>query len=297
MTVIKKIEKAGISYRIGEDTSKISSIRTGGIAFAALYPQNINELTVALQILKSEAMPYKILGASTNTFFSDDGYDGIVVSMKKISGFALCGDNTVDVYAGEKLSKIIKRSAEYDIDLSASLYGIPGTVGGAIRNNAGAFNMEISDIFMHGIFLDLDSLKLLNLSISDLGFSYRYSVLQSERLIFLYGKLRGIAKNRRFIFADMNKIKEKRFALQPREPSLGSFYKKSGGIAASKLIDEAGLKGYSVGGAKISNKHAGFIVNTGAATSKDVITLSKYTESKIKEKYGITLVREAEFIK
>ncbi len=298
MTVIKHFQKLFIEYKIGVDTSKMSSIRAGGIAFAAVFPKNTSELINVIKILKAEGMPYKIIGGATNIFFSDEMYDGVIISLKNISGADICVNNNVDidVYTGTSISKLIKSSAELGIELSSSLFGIPGTVGGAVRNNAGAFGSEIADIFISGTFIDTDTMSLNYLSHSDLNFSYRHSVLQKENLIFLCGKFRGKLKDKQSILEDIEKIKNERINSQPSLPSLGSFYKRHGLLPVSKLIDEAGLKGFSVGGAEISKKHAGFIINSCGATSRDIVTLANYIEKMIKEKFGVNLIREAEFV-
>ena len=295
MNLLDFLKTVNVYCEKNSDTSKITSIRAGGKAKYILYPKSIDDLIVIIKSLKMLRQKYKIIGGCTNTFFSDMGYDGVIVSTKCIKGKNVSGDS-ISVCCGESLASLLQYCAANGYNIAAELFGIPGTLGGAVRNNAGAFGKDISDSFISGEFFDCDSYNIFTLSKREMQFSYRSSILQKENLVFLHGnfKIEPLAVD--IIKNNFRDVVNKRIASQPTEPSLGSFFKRSNEIIPSKMIDLAGLKGTRVGDAEISKKHAGFIVNRGCASANDINELAILVEKTIFEKYGIRLLREAEYV-
>lgn len=298
MTITEHLESKGIGYTKNAETKKLSSIRAGGRAKLLVYPKSTAELIYLLELMKTDGGKYKIIGNLTNVFFSDDGYEGTLICTKLMSKMIPGSDElSVKAQAGASLSKILLFGAGAGIDLSCALFGIPGTLGGALFNNAGAFGSEISSSFISGEFFDLDCMKIIHIASDEMDFSYRNSLMQRERLVFLEGTLSGYHRDGDSIISDLMRYKSKRLAKHPQEPSLGSFFKKGKSYSASKLIDDAGLKGYSIGGASVSEKHAGFLINKGGATASEINELANFIEDTVYDKYSVKLHREAEFVK
>ena len=295
MPIKTALADRSIEYQENFPTSKISSVKAGGNAEIAIFPTNITQLTVVVDICLKQGIPYKIIGGCTNTCFSDRGFNGAIIWTGRLRSFSLIG-STLNVECGISLAAIQRTLLNDSVAFVPDLFGIPGRVGGALRNNAGAFLDEISNGFLCGEFFDTETRKTIKLEKSDLDFSYRHSLIGND-LIFLSGTFKVTLSDKESIKKIHSDTLAKRIANHPKEPSLGSFFKRTeNGIPASKLIDEAGLKGYRLGGAAISDKHAGFIVNRGDATVSDIEKLALYTESKIKDRYGIILEREAEIV-
>ena len=295
MPIKTALADRSIEYQENFPTSKISSIKAGGNTKIAIFPTDIAQLTAAVDICLMLRIPYKIIGGCTNTCFSDLGFNGAVIFTGRIKVFSLSG-SVLTLECGISLAAIQRTLTEDSVAFAPDLFGIPGTVGGALRNNAGAFLDEISNSFLYGEFFDTETRKTIKLDRSDLQFSYRHSLIGND-LIFLSGSFKVTLSDKGSIKKIHSDTLAKRIANHPKEPSLGSFFKRTeNGIPASKLIDKAGLKGYRLGGAAISDKHAGFIVNLGNATVCDIERLALYTESKIKDRYGIILEREAEIV-
>jgi len=289
------LNKHNIKYVCNLSTSRLSSIKAGGIAKYVVYPINVTEIALSIKICESFAYRYKMIGASTNTFFSDNGFDGVIICTRRFSNIKF-SDTYVIADAGISLAKLLKNACENGIYLAEGLYGIPGTLGGAAVNNAGAYGASLSDIFEYGYFYDVNNAKYLRLDSNELEFSYRSSILKSKNLVLLKAILKGTRKDSSEISRSFEQVMKKRKDSQPSLPSLGSFFKRNQGVIPSHLIDKAGLKGLSFGGAEVSQKHAGFIVNTGNATATDIDTLAKKIEKIILEKYNVTLLREAELV-
>ena len=295
MLIENYFQKFGIEYDNDFSTAKLSSIKTGGIAKHVVYPKTIEEFVLSIRICRSLSERYKIIGGCTNTFFSDDGFDGAVILTKRLTCVTFF-KNEITAEAGLPLTALLKKASYAGIELKSELFGIPGSLGGAVRNNAGAFNASISEIFAYGSFYDLTSDRIFKADANDLGFSYRNSILQSRNIVFLNGVFKGKRSQTDNVSEKFNEFLSRRRESQPKDASLGSFFKRSNGIIPAILIDKAGLKGKGVGRAKVSEKHAGFIINTGGATSSDVDMLANTIEHEILNKYGIALVREAEFV-
>ena len=296
MTITEQFDKHNLNYDTNYQTSRMSSMKCGGAANLVVYPKTTNELILAIKIAAEYCERYKIIGGCTNTFFADEGYDGALISTRLLSSVTI-HNSKINIQAGAPLVSVLRYSAEQGIDLGAGLYGIPGTIGGAVRNNAGAFSSETSSVFSRGSFYDIRADKILTLDKDDLTFGYRSSILQRESLVFICGVFEGKSRDTRAILKDFNAVLKRRCEMHPKESSLGSFFKRNEGVIPARLIDELGLKGMRVGFAEVSKKHAGFIVNVGGATSRDVDDLATKIERTVYDAYRVTLVREAELVK
>ncbi|MCL1831020.1 MAG: UDP-N-acetylmuramate dehydrogenase [Oscillospiraceae bacterium] len=269
---------------------------TGGKAKAIYCPNSIEELTELLRELDKTNQKRYILGNGSNVLALDEGYDGAVILTKRFGNIQSLG-NTVISDAGISLSKLCEFVRDSSLTGLEPLYGIPGTVGGAIYMNAGAFDKEIKDVLVSVIVIDRDY-NLQVLTVDQCEFDYRNSCFQRDNsLIILAAKFRLATDNREDITERMNEIAAKRAAAQPLEyPSCGSTFRRPTGSYASKLIDESGLKGYSIGGAMVSTKHAGFIVNYDNATSSDILALIDEVQRVVSLKTGYELIPEIKIL-
>ena len=284
-----------ISYDINYDTARLSHIKAGGVADYIAFPETEDQLVNIIREFTENSISYKIIGNCSNVFFSDDGFRGVIISVKQLKKVCFM-DNFLLSSPGMSIQRLMLECKRKNFAIPAQLCGIPGSIGGMVRGNAGAFGKSISDIFLWAKVYCPKKDKILIYSKNDMNFSYRSSVLDNEQLCLLEVAL-SITKEFSQVFSDkINHFSQIRSKSQPNEASLGSFFKRSDDVIPALLIDELGLKGYSVGGASISEKHAGFIINRGGACSKDINLLASYVEKRVKEAYGITLIREAEYV-
>ena len=246
-----------------------TSMRVGGTVRRLYRPESVEQLTDLVLSCREEGVPYLVIGNASNLLFPDEGYQGAVISTVGIKELSLQGGKIV-ASCGVSLSALSVFAMEHGMDGLAFAYGIPGTVGGGVYMNAGAYGGEISDCLESILALTKDG-AIRTLSREELSLSYRHSRLQEEELILLSATFRceeGIpAEIKSVMDRNMASRKEK----QPLEyPSCGSAFKRPAGHFAGALIQEAGLKGFSIGGAQVSEKHAGFVINKGGATAEDV---------------------------
>ena len=276
--------------------SDFTSFRIGGPADALLFPDTERALTELLAFLRSGSIPFRVIGNGTNLLFSDRGFRGAVISSRHIRDITVTG-TAVSAAAGVPLGILCRTLADHALDGLAPLYGIPGTVGGAVLMNAGAFGGTIADYLTYVSVCRGDG-SVSALSRESLAFSYRHSRLREERDTVLLSA--------EFVFprADSEKIREKmrqvlleRMQKQPTAlPCAGSAFLKPREGYAARYIEEAGLSGYRIGGAAVSLKHAGFIVNLGGATAADVLALLTHIRNEVEKQFGITLVPEIEYV-
>jgi len=277
------------------DTKTLSSLKAGGVAALVVYPEDAKGFVKTIRICNKNGLRYTVIGNCTNTAFADSGFDGVIISTSKLKG-AKSFEGGIRVECGVSLPYLIKHFSRLGVGLPPELSGIPGSVGGAIRNNAGAYGKSISDIFILGVFYSPTEDKLITLTNDEMNFGYRYSVLAEKKLYLIEAKLSTFTCDAESQAKDIAELAAKRRISQPHEPSLGSFFKRCDGVSAGRLIDMAGLKGFSVGGAAVSEKHAGFIINKGDAAVSDVLSVANACERSVFEKFGIVLTREAEII-
>ena len=275
--------------------ASLSTIRIGGICDLLVYPSSVTSLIHTLDILTDEHIPYLIVGGGSNLLMQDGYFGGVVVDTVNIKGKSLAGNiGTFD--CGCMLSSAIAFLRSHRLGGAEALSGIPGTVGGAFFGNSGAFGSEISDFFLSGEFYDTEKRQILTLSGNDIIFGYRFCILPMPSLILLRISLLGVAVTVEESLARVREFNATRRRTQPLEyPSLGSVFKRYNGIGAGFYIDRVGLKGCCVGGAEISAKHAGFIINRGGARASDVKSLINKATEVVSNRMGVTLIPEIRF--
>lgn len=290
------IKKSNIFFN--EPMKKYTSFKIGGPAECLIKVETQSEIKEVLKIVNENKIPLTIIGNGSNILVSDNGIKGIVLKINIDNLKIIDFNDTVEICVGSgfKLSMLSQILLQNNISGFEELSGIPGTIGGAIKMNAGAHGKEFKDIVQNVKVIDYKgNIKILNKE--DLNFSYRHSIFSEENYIILETTLRLQKGTKEQIKNKMNEYKNYRKEKQPIEyPSAGSTFKRGKDYITAKLIDEAGLKGYKIGGAEISTKHAGFIINTGNATAKDVLDLIQYVKNTIKEKFNKDIQLEIEVI-
>lgn len=282
-----------IDLRFEEPMAKHTSFRIGGGAEVMAFPRSREELA---QILKTSALldcKPAILGAGTNVLAPDEGLNGLVICLKDcLDGMERLEDTCIRVMAGVTMSRAAVFAANLGLSGLEFAHGIPGTIGGGVYMNAGAYGGEISQVCRSVEVMDMDG-NIRRLSNAQMQFSYRHSLLEEEETIVISADFLLEQKEPEQIKAKMKELIGKRTVSQPLDlPSAGSAFKRPVGGYAAALIDQAGLKGYRVGGAAISSKHAGFAVNLGGATAQDVKALLKQVSDKVFENSGIRIEPE-----
>lgn len=282
-----------LELRFDESMAKHTSFRIGGPAEVMAFPKNKEELS---QLLKMSALldtKPAILGAGTNVLAPDKGIAGLTICLKDcMDGMERIDDCAIRVAAGVTMTRAAVFAANLGLSGLEFAHGIPGTVGGGVYMNAGAYGGEIKDVCTAVEVMDMDG-NVRTLSGEEMGFSYRHSVLEETGDIVLGATFQLTSAPVDQIKGKMKELMGKRSASQPLDlPSAGSAFKRPVGGYAAALIDQAGLKGFTVGGAAISTKHAGFAVNIGGATADDVKNLLKQVSDIVFEKSGIRLEPE-----
>ena len=284
---------AGTDLRFDESMAKHTSFRIGGPAEVMAFPRNAAELSAVLAAAAQLQVKPAILGAGTNVLAPDAGLKGLCICLKDaLDGMELLEGNRIRVMGGVTMTRAAVFAANHGLSGMEFAHGIPGTVGGGVYMNAGAYGGEIRDICESVEVMDAEG-RLETFSNEQMGFSYRHSVLEETGSIVVSATFRLNPAETEEIKAKMKELQGKRSASQPLDlPSAGSAFKRPVGGYAAALIDQAGLKGFSVGGAAISTKHAGFAVNLGGATAEDVKNLLEQVSDCVYEKSGIRLEPE-----
>ena len=291
----KKIQEflPGISFRFAEPMKNHTSFRIGGPAQVMAFPKNAEELSEILKASKLLDLNIRILGAGTNILAPDEGISGLVICLKdSIDGMELLPNNRIRVAAGVSMARAAMFAAGKGLSGLEFAHGIPGSVGGGVYMNAGAYGGEICQVCESVDVMDMDG-NIHTYTSEEMGFSYRHSRLEDEGGIVLSAVFALMPKPENEIREKMQELIAKRRASQPLDkPSAGSAFKRPVGGYAAALIDGAGLKGYRVGDAAVSEKHAGFVVNVGDATAADVQELLRQVSDKIFENSGIRIEPE-----
>lgn len=273
-----------------------TSFKIGGHAGAMIYPTNMGEVLHAVSVCKNYDVDYFIMGNGSNLLVKDDGYNGVIINLGEKYNQVSVKENKVTASAGALLKDVAEIANEYCLTGMEFACGIPGTIGGAVFMNAGAYDGEMKNI--------VESVKVLGrtceitvLEQDEMHFGYRTSSFQSGEDIILEVTLDLQEGKYEAIKAKIDDFSCKREDKQPLSyPSAGSVFKRPEGYFAGKLITDAGLKGMQVGGAKVSEKHAGFIVNEGDATAQDVIDLIKLVQETVMDKFGVKLEQEVRIL-
>ena len=287
------------NIKTNEPMSKHTSFKTGGPADFFVVAKTTSDIEKIIEFAKENNIPLYVIGNGSNLLISDNGLKGIVLKIE-LDNIEFIESNSkifVKAGAGVKMMALAQRLKQLDITGFEELAGIPGTIGGANFMNAGAHGKELKDILVETKILNIKTGKIKVLKNEQQDLVYRGSVFKSKKYIILEILLELAKGSKKEIEEKMNRYLQERKEKQPMEyPSAGSTFKRGKNFITSKLIDGCGLKGYSIGGAQISEKHAGFIINKGNATSKDIIDLIEYTKKKVFEKYGEEIEEEVEKI-
>ena len=298
--ITEKIAKENVL--VDEPMKKHTSFKIGGNADFFVKAKSEEEVKHILEICRNSNIPLTIVGNGSNLLVSDNGIRGIVlkVNIDKIEidkTINLQEKTVITVGAGVPLAKLAFQLLNESLSGFEFASGIPGTIGGAIRMNAGAYGSEFKDIVVETKCMNYDG-DIVILNNEQQKFEYRKSIFKDEKYIILETKLQLTqVKDNTVIKEKMDEYKKSRLEKQPIEfPSAGSTFKRGNNFITAKLIDECGLKGYSIGGAKVSDKHAGFVINTGDATSKDVLELVNVIKEEVFKKFGKKIELEIETI-
>lgn len=269
-----------------------TTFKIGGPAKLFIYVNNENSLSVLLDFINKNNLPFFVIGKGSNLLVADEGYSGVVLSLCKSEQILeLSDENTITCSAGLPLAKVCVFAMQNNLSGLEFAWGIPGSCGGALYMNAGAYGEDISCVISEAWHIDSDNGKIQNLKKPEMELSYRKSYYTNKPLIISKMKFELTPSAQNKIREKMCENIKKRKSKQPIEfPNAGSIFKRpGGGYYAGTLIEENGLKGQSVGGAMVSPKHAGFIINTGGATANDVATLIQKIKKTVKENSGVQL--------
>ena len=290
-------EIVGRDYvRQNENMAKHCTFKCGGNAEVYVMPGSIDELVEVVNVCRQDEVPYIVIGNGSNILVSDKGYKGIIIEVNsRINKIDVIGEDIV-ADAGAKLSMIAMTAMENDLGGFEFAHGIPGNAGGATVMNAGAYGGEMKDVLKWVKVLDKDG-NVKKLDAAELEMGYRTSRVAKEGLIVLQICIGLFIGSTEEISLIMQMLMQKRKAKQPLEyPSAGSTFKRPEGYFAGKLIEDAGLKGYTVGGAMISKKHCGFVINYDNATASDIVKLIEDVRRIVKEKFDVELEPEVKII-
>lgn len=277
-----------------EPLSAYTSFKIGGSAKYAVFPHDKDALVGIVRELKKNGDKFAVIGNGSNLLVPDNGYDGVAIITTGIKNIS-CEGKIMRAGCGASLIKLSLSAYENSLTGLEFAYGIPGSVGGAVYMNAGAYVSEISEILSECLCYDTHTDEIITLDNKACDFSYRNSIFEQNagRYIILEASFLLKCGNKDDIRAMMDDFMSRRREKQPLEyPSAGSAFKRAPGYFTAKLIDDAGLKGYSVGGAQVSEKHAGFIINTGSATAGDVLSLMEHIKTTVKERFGVDIEGE-----
>ncbi len=288
------LEHHGIDYKLNEDTARLSYVGIGGTVALAAYPKNRGELLCLLSFVHANGIPYKVVGNMSNILPPDGNWEICLISTKRLRAIYYEHDMAV-AECGVPLSLLCRTMPTYGLVPPSALVGIPATVGGAVYQNAGAYGVCISDRLASVDLYDPREDRVVRVDRAQLSFSYRSSDI-SARGILLSAAITGAEGNVAESQAAMHEVSCRRRESQPSELSLGSVFLRVGDVSAAYYIETLGLKGYRIGGAVVSQKHAGFIINEGNATAKDFRSLIEFIRSRVGEQFGIALRTEIEII-
>lgn len=294
---IEFADEHGIKFLEHEDLSKHTSFKIGGPAEFFVKPSSVEQVSEIINYCNEKNVPLLPLGKGSNVLVSDNGINGVVMYFGSDFGkIKLIDDETIYCEAGAGLAALCNFALENELTGLEFAYGIPGSVGGAVFMNAGAYGGEIKDVIVYADHVDKNG-KAGKFTGEELEMSYRHSVYSGKEY-FITGAAFKLKKGEKAeIKAKMDDLIGRRFDKQPMDkPSAGSTFKRPEGAFASALIDQCGLKGYRVGGAEVSTKHAGFVVNIGGATCEDVLRLIKDVQEKVKNDTGFSLEPEVEIL-
>ncbi|WP_281703338.1 UDP-N-acetylmuramate dehydrogenase [Parvimonas micra] len=290
--------KLNCIVRYDEPLKNHTTFKIGGNCIALIEPREVSDIVETIKICRENSIKFFVIGNGSNLLVPDEGYNGVIIKLKsEFSTIQVEGEYLI-VNSGAKLSEVYTVAYKNSLTGFEFASGIPGTIGGAIYMNAGAYGGEMKDIVESVEVLDLDNFELRELKNEELEFSYRKSIIQRKNFIVTTIKLKLQKGNKEEINAVYEDLRERRNSKQPLNfGSAGSTFKRPEGHFASKLIEDAGLKGYHINDAWVSEKHSGFIVNKGNASFKEVMELIEYVQKVVFEKFGVKLETEVRILK
>ncbi len=281
----------GIEAHFDESMKKHTTFKVGGNAMCIAMPDTVKKAADLIKFVNENNIKHYFLGNGSNVIFNDDGFDGIIIKTSALNSIEI-KENTVTAGAGVLMTSLSKRAQEHSLSGLEFCYGIPGNVGGGIYMNAGAYGGEISNCLVSLDYIDENG-NLGTITKNDCDFSYRHSRFMDENWLIVSATFEMQPKDSAEMLAFMEDIMQRRKDKQPLDkPSAGSSFKRPVGYFAAALIDECGLKGLTVGGAQVSEKHAGFIVNIGDATCQDIVDLADKVRQIVLDKKGVVLEKE-----
>lgn len=273
-----------------------TTFQIGGPADYFIYPQNVQQLEQVIAVCKRENIDWFLLGRGSNLLVGDGGYRGVILCLSRYFSDIKVEGNEVTAMAGASLPNVARAAWQHGLTGLEFASGIPGSVGGAVVMNAGAYGGEIKQVLKKVQVLMADG-EVRFLSVDELDLGYRHSCILEKGYIVLSAVFVLESGDQEKIGEQMRTLNEQRRMKQPLDkPSAGSFFKRPAGYFAGKLIDDAGLRGFSIGGAGISQKHCGFMVNLGNATAKDVMQVCRQVQRKVKEQFGVSLEMEVKML-
>ena len=282
--------------KVDEPMKRHTTFRIGGPADYFLLPSSEEELSGILKICKNEELPYFILGNGSNLLVSDEGYRGVIIQLYRNYGDITVKGNEIHATAGALLSQIAAAAKNASLTGFEFAGGIPGTLGGAVVMNAGAYGGELKDVLKEAVVMDREG-NIFTVPVEKLAMGYRTSLVKTAGYLVLEVVISLKKGSQEEIRDTMKDLADRRISKQPLEyPSAGSTFKRPEGYFAGKLIMDAGLRGYQVGGAQVSEKHCGFVINKGNATAADVCRLMADVQAKVQEQFGVTLEPEVKFL-
>ncbi|MGL6200822.1 MAG: UDP-N-acetylmuramate dehydrogenase [Lachnospiraceae bacterium] len=280
------------SILLDEPMKKHTTFRIGGPADYFAMPTNAKQVQEAVALCRKEGVPFYIIGNGSNLLVGDKGYRGMIIQIYKNMNSITIEENTITAQAGALLSNVAAAACENSLAGFEYASGIPGTIGGAVVMNAGAYGGEIRNHILSAMVLNKDN-EVISLDKEELDLGYRTSVIAKKGYIVLEVVIELPTGDQKEIKAHIDELRDQRINKQPLEfPSAGSTFKRPEGYFAGKLIQDAGLKGFRVGGAQVSEKHSGFVINKEQATAADVVSLMEQVSAQVKQQFGVTLEPE-----
>ena len=296
--IIQMLEKENIGkFEKNVSLSKHTTYKVGGIAKLMVYPKNVDCLIKLLKLLKTHEIKFKVLGLGSNVLFSDNVFDGVIIRLSELDNLEFFGKNKIRVGAGYSLMKLSLLAAKKGLAGLEFASGIPGTVGGAVFMNAGAYKSDMGYVVTEVKVLTPE-LKIITLENKEMNFHYRTSFLQTHPgYICLEAVLKLTKGDKNALDEVIKERRQRRMESQPLEyPSAGSVFRNPEGMFAGKLIEDLGLKGKTIGGAMVSEKHANFIINYKKAKGSDIKKLIELVHDKVLEEYNVDMKIEQEFV-
>ena len=286
------ISQMGFDYKLEALMQEYTTLKIGGQADILVEPRDTEELVKIIQKAKEESVPVTFIGNGSNLLVLDGGIRGVVIKFGVNFSKASVEEDIITAQSGILMSKLASVAADNSLGGFEFASGIPGTLGGGIVMNAGAYKGELKDVIIQVTALLKDgTVRVFNQD--ELDFSYRHSVFTDSDMLVLEAKIKLFKGDQEEIKARIKELSQKRRTTQPLEyPSAGSAFKRPQNGYAAAMIDECGLKGYTVGGAQVSQKHAGFVINKDNASAKDVVCLLKDVQKKVYEKFDTMLEPE-----